>query len=459
MNRSAPRERNISIRSIIISMVAVTLVITALLLTATFNADTGYARLKAIQADYVQWEHDANNLQLGSDYLTEQVRCFVVTGKRQYLDNYFEEANVTRRRDKAVESVHSVLGDTPAYEALVAAMGESVALMDREYYAMRLTAAAYEYDLSDFPEEIRNVGLSDQDMALSPEEQDRQARAMVFDDFYHEKKEAITRNIQDCLTAMDEALDARQKDTEAAMRRLLIQQRVMIVISIVTTIAALLLFHLLVVKPLLRAVGFIHSDQILPAEGSEEFQFLARAYNTVHESNREQKEELAYEATHDKLTEVYNRNGYDYIQHNVDWSTSALVLFDLDYFKQVNDTYGHSMGDRVLARTAAAIQSAFRAQDYVCRIGGDEFAVIMVHVTTDSAELIREKVRRINEELMVPQDDMPGIHLSCGAAYGANIPEFDRLFREADAALYRIKNTGGCGCEVCGSEQNDAKQE
>ena len=73
----------------------------------------------------------------------------------------------------------------------------------------------------------------------------------------------------------------------------------------------------------------------------------------------------------------------------------------------------------------------------------------MKQVNTGFGDLIREKVKKINDELIVPQDDMPGVYVSCGVAYGAKISNFDRLFHEADAAMYRVKRRGGCGCEVC----------
>ena len=242
---------------------------------------------------------------------------------------------------------------------------------------------------------------------------------MVFDDIYRGKKEAISGNVRQCLDVMDKEIEA------------------------------FLLFMLLVVQPLLKAVTYIQKDQSIPIEGSKEFQFLAKEYNIMHQTNLEQKKELAYEATHDNLTGIYNRNGYDSIQPSVDWDSCALVLFDLDHFKPVNDIYGHKMGDQVLARAARVIQNAFRAQDFVCRIGGDEFAVIMVQVNTDSGNRIVEKVRKINEELKQPKGDIPGIQVSCGVAYGALISDFDRLFHEADAALYRVKRNGGSDCEIC----------
>jgi diguanylate cyclase (GGDEF)-like protein len=193
---------------------------------------------------------------------------------------------------------------------------------------------------------------------------------------------------------------------------------------------------------------YIRADEPIPIRGSKEFQFLARTYNLMYEANREQKEHLAFEATHDPLTGIYNRSGYDFLLNNTDWSTSCLLLFDVDKFKQINDTYGHEMGDRLLQRVATTLRDSFRSQDYVCRIGGDEFAVIMVHTDTSHSELVRGKVGRINKNLSHSEGDLPGTFVSCGAAYGADAAGFQTIFQNADAALYRVKNRGGGGCEV-----------
>ena len=441
--------KNVSIRIISGVMIILMLIISVLLLFATFNMATGYDNLNANNRKYSQWQYYANGLQSGSDYLTEQVRCFVVTGDRSYLDNYFEEANVTRSRDKAVEGVRDLVGETEAYQSLVSALGESVDLMNREYYAMRLAVSAFGYDLSEYPEEIQNVELSAEDINATPEEQRETARMMVFDEIYHGKKEAISSNVQECLDVMDAEIEEGQIIAQREMQLTLMFQRILIIISIISFVATFLMFMALVVSPLLNAVTYIKKDQSIPIKGAKEFQFLVEEYNITHQTNLEQKQELAYEATHDNLTGVYNRNGYDSIQRSVDWNTSALVLFDLDKFKPINDSYGHKMGDRVLARAARAIQNAFRAQDYVCRIGGDEFAVIMVQVDLNSGKRIAEKVDDINKELKQEKDGVPGIQISCGIAYGALISDFDKLFHEADAALYRVKRNGGGGCEVC----------
>lgn len=441
-------EGGVAIRKVLIFLVMFMLATSALLLVATERVSSLYIALSSNIERYQQWQRDANDLQLGSDYLTEQVRCFVVTGERAYLDNYFEEANVTRRRDRAVESVRSLAGETDAYTSLATAMAESVDLMNREYHAMRLAIAGYGMDVADYPLEVRSVELTDEDLAKAPYEQRDAARQMVHDDAYRDKKQAISDAMQDCLAAIAEQFEARQDESQEQMQDMIVVQRALIGASIVAmTITIALMMHM-VILPLLKAVTYIRRDQPIPVEGSEEFRYLAYEYNAAREANVVQKQELAYEASHDKLTGVYNRNGYDAVCKTIDWGSSALVLFDLDNFKDVNDTYGHMTGDRVLMRTARAIQNVFRAQDRVCRIGGDEFAVIMLAATTESADIIRTKVGRINEELSKGQDGVPGIHLSSGAAFGALADDYDALFGEADAALYRVKGQGGCGCEV-----------
>ena len=449
MKKPEIKPRGISVRNTNFLMAILTIVISVLLLFATYKTKAGYSQLRTATDNYIQWQREAYNLQMASDYLTEQARLFTETGDRQYLDNYFEEADVTRRRDKSLEVTRSSLDNTPIYDALSAAMNESVALMEREYYAMRLTISAYGYDIAEYPQVIQAVQLSSEDAALSAGQQEVKARSMVFDSIYREKKETISSRMEECLQALADEIGSRQKTTADELQSLLDRQRLLIILTISITLFTMLLTLLLVISPLLRAVVYIRADQPLPIRGSNEFQFLAKTYNLMYEANREQKEQLAYEATHDQLTGIYNRSGYDFILKKTDWAASVLLLFDADRFKQINDTYGHEMGDRVLKRVAETIKKAFRSQDYVCRIGGDEFAVIMVHSQDATPELIQSKVERINKLLEQPDGDVPSICLSCGAVYGDYSNDVEKFFKRADAALYHVKSTGGADCEVC----------
>lgn len=429
------------------------LLISTLLLFATYYANQDYSEMKKQTKKYAKWEQDAYELQQASDYLTENVRCFAETGKKKYLDNYFEEANVVKRRDKALNSIKEYLDHTAAYKALKDAMNESVELMNTEYYSMRLTADAYSLDIKKLPKEIQNVKLKDKDAALSPAEKDSLARSMVFDEKYHRMKNMISDDMNECLSDLDNSMEKSQKDITQRFNKVLKIQWILIVIAICVTLILIICTLVLVVSPLLRAVVYVRADQAIPVRGSREFQFLARTYNMMYESNKEQKEKLAYDATHDKLTNIYNRSGYAFLVKNTDWETSALLLFDADKFKAVNDGEGHEMGDRVLVEIAKTIKDAFRSNDYVCRLGGDEFAVIVTNTNFAVADKIADRVRMINDALMHPKDDIPQIQISCGGAFCSSGDDYEELFRKADAALYRVKSKGGGDCELCTDQE------
>ena len=120
----------------------------------------------------------------------------------------------------------------------------------------------------------------------------------------------------------------------------------------------------------------------------------------------------------------------------------------MDVFKQINDTCGHDTGDRILKRVAALLHTTFRSTDYVCRIGGDEFAVIMVDMSRELYYTITDKIAEINGLLAVPEDGLPAVSLSAGVAFSDENGFCGSLFRAADSALYTAKAHGRCGCSV-----------
>lgn len=124
----------------------------------------------------------------------------------------------------------------------------------------------------------------------------------------------------------------------------------------------------------------------------------------------------------------------------------ALILFDIDCFKQVNDQCGHLLGDQVLAGVGRCIRDSLRSYDMVARIGGDEFAAICSNSDSDSVELPIRRIRKAVHELPVPQKlNRDRLTLSIGAAItrsGFEELTTDNLFSQADACLYHSKAAG-----------------
>jgi diguanylate cyclase (GGDEF)-like protein len=163
------------------------------------------------------------------------------------------------------------------------------------------------------------------------------------------------------------------------------------------------------------------------------------------------REALREQATHDALTGLHNRGSILDILHRElarggrEGQPLALLLADLDHFKQINDTSGHLAGDAVLRATAQRMKSALRSYDSVGRYGGEEFLVVLPGCHGDSACNQAERIRQAVESAAVEYGD-ERLHVSCsiGMAHREQPTAADAngLIREADVALYVAKNLG-----------------
>ncbi len=138
---------------------------------------------------------------------------------------------------------------------------------------------------------------------------------------------------------------------------------------------------------------------------------------------------------------MLNRGSFDHVL-DTRLSNSALVIVDVDLFKQVNDTYGHAMGDAVLKKVGGALMRWFRSTDYVCRIGGDEFAVVLTQMTWTIRGVVEDKLNAIRDELGSMADGLPPVTISVGVAFSESVEDADALYRAADEAVYTAKHRG-----------------
>lgn len=173
--------------------------------------------------------------------------------------------------------------------------------------------------------------------------------------------------------------------------------------------------------------------------------FLTRIQNSLRE--------LVFLSEHDPLTRLYNRGAFDRILaaeliRSARASQSlALVLFDLDDFKTINDTYGHPCGDRVLETIGSLLQAEKRSYDTAARVGGEEFALILPSVGLVRAQMVIDRILEAVRSLKIVCNgvDTPlHITISAGLAItkGKMSTSTEKLYSLADAALYQAKAAG-----------------
>jgi diguanylate cyclase (GGDEF)-like protein len=157
-------------------------------------------------------------------------------------------------------------------------------------------------------------------------------------------------------------------------------------------------------------------------------------------------------AVRDRLTGIYNRGAFD-DRLQSEFSASrrrgtplALLLFDIDHFKLLNDTHGHQAGDAVIRAVAQCAQATVRAEDVLARYGGEEFAVILRSVSSRSAYVMGERLRVAVEDLRTVWNDTEiGATVSVGAVHAVSAKGVEgpsAFIAAADAALYEAKHRG-----------------
>ncbi len=422
-------------------------VLALLMLLSTYLTGRGYTRAEEATDRYITAQQAAADMQAASDYLTAEASGFIATGNPARVSQFFEEVNVTRRRDRALEEIEKILDNPSAYAYLSAAKDSSDELLEIECYAMRLAAESYGLSPAELPERLRAVIPDDADLRLPAEGQRDKALEMVFDDTYQGYKDSINQNVSLSVEALIDETRAEQTESAAQLLLMIRRERMLIVVMLLMALLLVLSTVRLVTRPLQNYIRHIRLDETLPEEGASELRFLARTYNEVRAQNIRRREQLNYDATHDALTGVFNRGVFEKLRTRFDGQDKTLLIVDIDRFKQINDQYGHDVGDRALCYVAALLQESFRAEDYICRIGGDEFVVIMVHTGSSLRGMVESKFRRINERLQTPMDGLPPISLSVGVAFGDRENPGDDIFKDADTALYRTKSVRLGGIE------------
>ena len=180
------------------------------------------------------------------------------------------------------------------------------------------------------------------------------------------------------------------------------------------------------------------------------FKLLYKQYDELKDKvkqEHEEKEEFEYIAEHDKLTGLLNRNGFKKIMCTLSGKkiNMAFLFIDVDKFKEINDTYGHIIGDQILKKIADFIKTDSRSGDISMRYGGDEFALIMFGCSYKDKEIIIKKITLINKKLKNPVDGLPPVTISVGVAF-SKCGYSKSLLLEADKALYVTKENGRSGC-------------
>jgi len=168
-----------------------------------------------------------------------------------------------------------------------------------------------------------------------------------------------------------------------------------------------------------------------------------RQMNQLNARLQEMATQLEYRATHDPLTGALNRGAViEHARSCLLLHDIVLVVLDIDFFKQVNDTYGHPAGDTVIQAVVACLTEMVEGQAFIGRVGGEEFSVVWPGLNQVQGLALGERLRQAIANTEWPAPITAPVTASVGVSWSARGSTFEQAYFRADQALYRAKRSG-----------------
>ena len=442
-----PSKDGIKICSINYAMLVLCCFLCAGVFISAFHLKSRYDDVIKNMSDYARCTKAVNDFRDTSDFLTNQVHLFLVNQDVSYADKYFGEYFDAKNREKSVSLIDSLHSDDAIQINMDLAYNESQELAQIEMYAMSLIFHALNIPEKMHPAELKDVKLNADDVLLSNEQKLITAEGLLFGMEYQNAKDRINRYTTIALrNILERHLEIQNKD-KAKLRRYLIGQMCTIVALFLASVGLFVVIRVLVLRPIDYDIKSISGEKKMHVLGSYEMRLIAKTYNALREKDEIRASILKHKAEHDPLTGLINREAFAKIKEVLSDTAEpiAYLIIDIDLFKAVNDKYGHLVGDEVLKKIAAILCEQFRNTDYVARIGGDEFAVIMTKFGDTPELIIQRKIETINRLLQKVDEKYPSVSLSVGVAI-STMGYNEILEEQADQALYHVKQGGRCNC-------------
>ena len=449
-NGSTFKHRGVPLHRLNILLITLGMVFLVGMVYTMFQTKHSFDQVMKVSNYFINSQQTTGMLDSLADSMSQECRAFLADGDPSHVFAFSGQMDALNQQLDSAASSSEDAAMTEADQALEVALTAFWRMNNTEIRAMRLHAASLPVPLAAYPPLLQQASWSEEDQALSPEELRAAAAALLDTEEMAQAKAALAEAIETTHRLNSQASQRQNEESTVLLANIMTQQEWIVFLIVVIAVAALLLNRTLIIRPIQKSVRYLDQREPIPVRGSSEFRHLATVYNEVLRENQEKQQALAYTASHDALTGVMNRTAFEdaYAAH-VREGRGGLAIVDVDHFKYFNDQHGHDVGDRVLKAVADAVRSQFRKQDQLCRVGGDEFVLLLKNMRLEHADMIREKVYAINQQLANGKDEeLPPISISVGVAFQEQVKEGEDLFKCADIALLNVKENGRANCGI-----------
>lgn len=422
----------------IITMLAILHIAIIFLIVSINTASVSLSRTMQNSGTYIE---DATSLLAGSSLLSETCTNFVLMPLNDDGDvnvhplmAYANELKTERRGSQVLEKFSGYTVSQEALDDLTKAAGCADSMMEAQLHAIALVSAVYPLPKTSPLDMLPLPELNEEEQAFPDEQKLGTARALVLGQEYALNKQEVSTCVTACTQTIKSDMGQLAAKTSRHIAALRIALWVMTSAIILLIAFTFIVLYRQMITPLVGFTRLIRADKTLEEkDGLQEVRMLASAYNDLHR----RRDSLMVAAETDSLTGLPNRYSYEQYTQRLgeDAYPLTLVLFDVNYLKHTNDTYGHTAGDNLIRVAAVCICDCFGAEgkNKCFRFGGDEFAAV---VTGSSPELLDRMEAKFLEE---QKKRNLSIAWGCASAGKQDGASFNDLSEQADKAMYARK--------------------
>lgn len=388
------------------------------------NIDVITGQIRELEIQRFLMLSKAEELRQSSDDLTRFARQYVITGNLVYKKNYFDILAIRNGEKARPQNYHQIYWDLPAplrnqrhpldkttslknligkhpFSAQELAKLEESEFNSNELVNIEVEAfKAMEGAFKDMSGEYLMKELPDQKFAIN----------LLFSMEYEQAKQNIMLPIDEFLNQLDTRLENQSNELQGALRNNFRKSYTSQALSVLLFITVLIMFYYL-----------LHRDYKTISQ-------LALTDDLTKISNRR----AFMVSSKDLLALARSNNGH-----------LSLLMLDIDYFKKINDTHGHLIGDKVLQHLVRVTKHCLRNTDIFCRWGGEEFAILLPDIDEENALLAAERIRKaVESDIFIQGGVCISYSISIGVSEHCNDKSIETWLLHADEALYKAKNSG-----------------
>ncbi|NOX08566.1 MAG: diguanylate cyclase [Gammaproteobacteria bacterium] len=281
------------------------------------------------------------------------------------------------------------------------------------------------------------------------------------------KPAALAIPNQDSTTLIN--IDNTQLKFQKIHERMMFEIGFILLAGFILTLTISILFINSVLRPIqsltqcAKKYGEGEFHQRIPHPGKDELGILESTFNQMAEQLDQSHQQIREMSIRDYLTGLFNRREFmRLLTLEMDRSVRhqhlfALIIFDLDHFKEINDRFGHPAGDKVLTTISKIIGSELRPHDVICRYGGEEFSILLPITSCNEAMNTAERLRKNIQHSKIPLHNNETFSFTASfgvACYPNNGEQIEDIIQAADKALYHAKHKGRNSVVLAENDQN-----